>query len=122
MTSCWVDTNVLLRFITCDPPDMAIKALSLFKRAEKGEVKLRMSSMVIAETVWTLSSYYRYSKQQICDVLVPLLNADGVDAEHEDLVVSTLMQMAKQNVDFTDAYLAATARHYGEPVSSFDND
>jgi hypothetical protein len=32
MTSLWIDTNVLLRFITGDPPDMAGKVFLLFQR------------------------------------------------------------------------------------------
>ncbi|EEG78002.1 PIN domain-containing protein [Dethiobacter alkaliphilus] len=122
MNNLWLDTNVLLRFITGDPPEMARKALSLFRRAEAGEVSLCLSVLVMAEAVWTLTSFYRYSKQEVSDVLIPLINADGILAEEPELLLEALTQMTAQNIDFVDAYLAAAARRRGEPVCSFDED
>ncbi|WP_258360725.1 hypothetical protein [Moorella sulfitireducens (nom. illeg.)] len=43
MTYLWIDANVILRFITGDPPEMAVKTLKLMARAEKGDIGLRVS-------------------------------------------------------------------------------
>ena len=51
MKRLWVDANVLLRFLTRDPEDMAAKAASLMLRAERGEVLLVVSPLTIAEMV-----------------------------------------------------------------------
>jgi predicted nucleic acid-binding protein len=58
----WVDANVVLRFLTGDPPEMAAKAMELMSRAEKGAIGLRVSHLVVAEIVWVLSSFYKYAK------------------------------------------------------------
>ena len=69
MTVFWVDANVLLRFLTGEPPQLAERALRLIQRAEQGEITLRLSPIVVAEVVWVLSSFYRYSRAQIAEVL-----------------------------------------------------
>jgi hypothetical protein len=46
MTDFWVDANVLLRFLTGEPPELAERALRLIQRAEQGEVRdLRVNNI-----------------------------------------------------------------------------
>ncbi|HEY9707591.1 MAG TPA: type II toxin-antitoxin system VapC family toxin [Oculatellaceae cyanobacterium] len=122
MSELWLDTNILLRLITREPPDQAERALRLAEQAERGEVTLKLSPLVVAEMVYVLSSFYRYSRAEITQVLLPLVSAQGVDLQEADLVVAALESMARANVDFVDAFLAETARRQGEAVVSFDRD
>lgn len=122
MSDLWVDANVLLRLITGDPPEMAQRALRLVERAELGEVTLRLSPLVLAEMVWVLGSFYRYSRTEITEVLLPLVTTRGVVLEQAEQVVVALDRMATANVDFIDAFLAETARREGGAVASFDRD
>ncbi|ACA58929.1 PIN domain-containing protein [Candidatus Desulforudis audaxviator] len=122
MVYLWVDANVVLRFLTGDPPAMAAKALELMSRAEKGAIGLRVSHLVAAEIVWVLSSFYKYDKTQIAETLNSFLSADGIYAENPALLIQALQDMAEKNVDFVDAYLAALARAQEESICSFDND
>lgn len=121
MSDLWVNANVLLRLITGDPPELAQRALKLVERAELGEVTLRLSPLVVAEMVWVLGSFYRYSRSQIAEVLLPLVTAKGVGLEDAQ-VVAALDRMATANVEFIDAFLAETARRQGGAVASFDRD
>lgn len=118
----WVDANVILRFITGDPPEMAAKALALMTKAEKGAIALRISPLILAETTWVLHSFYKYSRRKIAEVLLSFILADGIYPENPLIVKQALIDMANKNVDFADAYLAAIAKSLNEPVSSFDND
>lgn len=122
MSDLWVDANVLLRLITGDPSELAQRALKLVERAELGEVTLRLSPLVVVEIVWVLGSFYRYSRTQIAEVLLPLVTAKGVGLEDTEQVVAALDRMATANVDFIDAFLAETARRQGGAVASFDRD
>jgi len=118
----WIDANVILRFITGDPPALAAKALELMTSAEKGEVGLRLSHLVLAEVVWVLSSFYKYTKTEIAEILISFICADGIYTENPELLMQALKDMAEKNVDFVDAFLAALARTRKETISSFDND
>ena len=121
-SSWWVDANVLLRFLTGDPPDLAGRASGLLEDAEQRGVPLRVHSVVVAETVWVLESFYGYSKGEVSDALIPLLEQPALRAEGARTVIRALEIMAASNVDFADALLASTARAPGEGVTSFDKD
>lgn len=118
----WVDANVLLRFLTGEPKDLAGKAASLMARAESGDVTLVVSPLVVAEVVWVLKSFYRHSLEDIAGVLVPLMSADGVEVEDRETLIQAIELARDKNVDFVDAALALQAARRGEPVCSFDGD
>jgi predicted nucleic acid-binding protein len=122
MTNLWVDANVLLRLITNDPLDLAARSTRLVQRAEQGDISLKVSPLVVAEIVWVLNSFYKYSRTQIAEVLIPLLTSEGLILENSELVIAAFEQIATVNVDFADAYLAEIARQQGESVVSFDRD
>ncbi len=120
--SWWVDANVLLRFLTGDPPDLARRASGLLEEAEQTGIPLRVHSVVVAETVWVLQSFYGYSKGEISGALIPLLEQPALKVEGARTMIRALEIMAESNVDFADALLAGTARSQGEGVTSFDKD
>lgn len=122
MTRLWVDANVLLRFLTGEPKELAGKAASLMGRAESGEVTLVVSPLVVAEVVWVLKSFYRHSLEDIAGVLVPLMSADGIEVEDRETLTQAIELARDKNVDFVDAALALQAARRGEPVCSFDGD
>jgi predicted nucleic-acid-binding protein len=118
----WADANVLLRFLTGSPPEMAQSATRLLKKAERGEISVRVHQVVVAETVWVLQSFYGHTKEEIARSLVPLLTDHGLKIEGSRVVVRALETMAERNVDFADALLAETGRARDEGVVSFDAD
>jgi len=120
--SWWLDANVLLRFLTGSPPELAGRAEKLLDEAQRGGVSLRVHPVVVAETIWVLESFYGYSKQEISGALIPLLEQPALRVEGAKTVVRALETMAQGNVDFADALLAETARSRGEGVVSFDGD
>ena len=120
--SWWVDSNVLLRFLTGDPPELAGRASGLLGRAERSGDPLRVHPVVVAETGWVLQSFYGYSKGEISGALIPLLEHPALRVEGARTVIRALETMTSANVDFADALLAGTARSHGEGVASFDKD
>ncbi len=122
MSNYWVDANILLRFITNDPLDLAERSARFLQKAEQREITLKVSSIVVAEVVWVLISFYGYSRQQVADVLIGLLTSEGIILESSEQVIAALDSMATANVDFVDAYLAEVARKENESVASFDRD
>ena len=122
VSSWWLDANVLLRFLTGAPPDLAERAARILEEAQQGNVSLRVHPVVVAETVWVLESFYGYSKAEISRVLIPLLEQPSLRVEGARSVIEALEAMAESNVDFADALLAVTARSRGEGVASFDRD
>lgn len=120
MSRLRVDANVLLRFLTGEPEEMAERAARLIGRAESGEVLLVVTPLVVAEMVWVLKSFYRHALSDIARVLVPLLSADGLEVEDREIMVRALELARDENVDFVDAVLALQAARADETVCTFD--
>ena len=66
MPSRFLDTNILLRYLTRDDPVKAEPALAVLVRVERGEEKVITSPLVIFETVFTLQGRnYRVPRDRI---------------------------------------------------------
>ncbi len=117
-----VDTNVLLRFLTGDPPEMAEKARRLVERADKGEVILVVLPVVLAETIYTLESFYELERKEIATTLLDFLRKQGIEPAEPDRLSNALTRCQERNAHFADAYLAAAALDMAHPIASFDRD
>ena len=117
-----VDTNVLLRFLTGEPPQQANAVRKLFTRAQAGELVLDILPIVVSEAYYTLTSFYRLERILAAEKISQLLQQRGVSPRDPNLLGGTLSRLKKHNVDFADAYLAAGAEAEKMPVASFDKD
>ena len=121
MKRAFVDANLILRYLTKDPPDMAKGSLKTFSDAQKGQVCLILIPMTVAEVVWVLESFYGYPKDQIAVTITQFLHSDGLEVIDSDILIQALSLYHEKNIDFADAHLAATALSRGPKVIySFD--
>ena len=121
MKRCHVDANVLLRFLRNDDPRQSPAARRLLAAAQSGEVTLVLSAVTVAEVCYALRASYRLPRPA-AHLLADLLQAGVFELEDEPPVLDALARMARANVDFGDAYLAARAAASREPVATFDGD
>jgi predicted nucleic acid-binding protein len=122
MNKSYIDANVILRYLTKDPPGMAEKALKVFTDAKKGQVTLLITFLTVAEVVWVLESYYGHPKKQISETLIQFLLCDGLEVESLDLLIGALNLYQEKNIDFSDAVLASQALRKGPAsIYSFDH-
>jgi predicted nucleic acid-binding protein len=120
MKRLWVDANVMLRFLTKDPPALAGRAARLMARAERGEIVLYVSPLVLTEIIRVLKSFYRYAMTEIAQALIALVSASGIEVDDRALSIRAVELSRDRNVDFVDAYLALQAAAHKEPVCTFD--
>jgi predicted nucleic acid-binding protein len=109
LETLWLDANVILRFLTGEPKELAERAGRLMARAERGEIGLFTPNLVVAEVVWVLRSFYRRSPAEIAEVLVALVSAEGIKVTDRATTVHALELARDLNVDFVDAVLALEA-------------
>jgi predicted nucleic acid-binding protein len=120
--SCLVDTNILLRFFTGDPPEMAERARALIEQADSGKLQIEIPALIVAETIYTLESFYEMPRADVCEKLLVFLRSRGISPHEPDIVVDALERYRTLPVHFADAYLAAIAAANKQPVYSFDHD
>lgn len=117
-----VDTNVLVRFFTGDPPELAAKARKLVARADTGELVLLVLPVVLAETFFTLESFYEMERKLVASKLSVFLQSRGIEAIEPARVLDALSRCEHRGAHFADAYIAASAAELKHPIASFDRD
>jgi len=105
----FADTNLFLRYLTNDVPQQADAVEQLLRRAAAGELVLITNTLVIAEIVWTLETFYQLPRSDIKDKVLAILNTPGLDVADAELILEAMTWYTEKNVDFIDAYNAADA-------------
>lgn len=118
----FIDTNVFLRFLLADHKTQSSVARALFIKAKEGKVRLVTHSLVIAEIVFTLDSFYELPKQQIIEKINILLLFEGLEIMEKDILLQSISFYEKKNIDFIDAFIAAYGYKDNINVCSFDKD
>lgn len=115
--TAFVDTRILVRHLTGDPPEMAARATA-YLRSEAG---LLLTDLVVAETVYVLESFYEAPRDQVAGSMRSLLGLDTVSCVDSALLRRAIEVYETDRVDFAEAYLVACAESTGVGrVASFD--
>ncbi len=121
MTTCFIDTNLFIRYLTNDDPQKADRVDRLLEQAVTGEIELITAEIVLAEVVWVLESYYKLEKAQIAEMLKAILSTPGLKVLNGRIVEKALQYYSLQNIDFVDAYIVALMqKHKITGIYSFD--
>ncbi|MCX6568461.1 MAG: PIN domain-containing protein [Candidatus Aminicenantes bacterium] len=110
MTTCFVDTNVFLRFLTLDDEGHHAKAVRLFESAARGERRLVTGPPVLFELAWTLRAAYKAPRAQVLEILKAVFATPGLTLTDASLVADTLTLASATDSEFADAYIAAASR------------
>ncbi len=116
----FLDTSVLVRYMTGDPPQMAEQAARILDSGEP----LVLSEIALLETAHVLASFYEVPRSALVDALVALV-------QKSNLILATLPKArvvealnlcrGSKRYSITDALLWAQAREMGaERIYSFD--
>ncbi len=123
MKPCLVDTNLIVRFLTGEPEEQAVRAKNLFAANDSGELVLRVVPLVVAEVVFVLSGkVYGYERREVASALTAFLQSPSLDVQERDVVLLALELYRDHPIDYVDACFAATARLADHDVASFDAD
>jgi len=115
-----LDTNVLIRHFSGAPAGQAAAASAFLSAARPRS--LRLTDVHLAELVWVLeSSIYRADRSTITAVVDSVLSLPAIEVTNEAVLQETLRLYSQRLMDWTDAYLVASARISGvSEVVSFD--
>ena len=112
-----VDTNILIRHLTGDPPEQASRATRYLEQAEQ----LLLPDLILAEVAYVLESYYEVERSQVAEALRSILAFRAIRVIDATLLHRTVELYELERLDFADAYLVATAERTGVGVvASFD--
>lgn len=115
--TAFVDTNVLIRHLTGDPPEMASRATRYLATADE----LLLPDLIVAEVSCVLESFYETPRAQVATTLRAVLAFPAIRVLDADLLHRAIEVYEVHRLDFADAYLVASAERTGIGViASFD--
>ena len=97
-----LDTNVLVRFVTCDDAGQATVVERLFAECHRNHEHLFVSAPVICELVWVLKNGLRQPRTEIVKLIDGLIEDDLFQIEREPLVLRALARYRNGKADFAD--------------------
>lgn len=115
-----VDTNVILRYLLADHPDLHMRAKTFFDAVRTGNRRAFVSESVLAECVYVMQRIYQVPRVEIAAKLTGLLGYHGIGAERLPMLRHAIGIYGATNLSFVDALIAATAAALQLPVETFD--
>jgi predicted nucleic acid-binding protein len=113
----FLDTNILVRHLTGDPPGQARRATTFLRAGHE----LILTDLVVAEMVYVLESFYETPPAQIAEAARALLALPSIAVVDHDVLLRALELYEVMRLDFAEAYPAALAELSGvKRVASFD--
>jgi predicted nucleic acid-binding protein len=113
----FVDSNILVRHLTGDPPEQAARATAFLRDAEE----LLLVDLVAAEVAYVLESVYALGRQRVAEALRAIAAFPAIAVADAPLLLRALEIYEHYRLHFAEAYLAAYAEVTGVGVvASFD--
>ncbi|MBU1227989.1 MAG: PIN domain-containing protein [Actinobacteria bacterium] len=115
--TAFVDTNIIIRHLTGDPPDLAARATAFLAASDE----LLLADLIVAETVYVLESFYEVDRTEVADLIRAVIGFPATRTLDPALLLRSVEIYETHGVDFAEAYLAASAEVAGvAQVASFD--
>lgn len=112
-----VDTNVLVRHLTGEPPAMARRAAAFLGSA----VELHLADLSVAELVFVLESFYELPRARVVELIRATIALENIVVEDDRRLLRALVVYEDARLHFAEAYLVARAEATGDgAVASFD--
>lgn len=107
-----LDTSMVVRYLTGDPPELAEKAARIIDSEEE----LLLTGVVIAETAYVLTTVYETPRTETVDALIAFVQKQNIRPWEFDKAVvlrALLLCRPSNRVSFADAMVWAAASSTG---------
>ncbi len=117
MSGSFLDTNVLIRHLTGDPPAQARRASAFLATADE----LLLPDLIVAEVVYVLESFYEVERARVAELVRAVIGFPAIVVVDVAVLLRALEVYELERIDFAEAYLVASAEASGVGViASFD--
>jgi len=116
-----IDTNIILRFLLGDHPELSPKATAFMSKIADGTIKAEILDVVTAECVYVMEKFYQIPREKISEKLSKIFNFSGIVNLNRSEMLQGLLNFETSNVDIVDCVLAAMSSS-SRVVISFDKD
>ena len=101
----FIDTNIFLRALINDDEKKYSDVIKFLEGIKNNLFKAYSSSLVLAEVVWTLSSFYKLQKSAVIKSLEGIINLNGLMFVENQNSSAALGLYKKHNVKYIDCLI-----------------
>lgn len=117
-----VDTNIVIRFLRADHPELSAKSRGIILGAESGKYRIYFDEIMIAETVWVLTSYYNWPKIEVVEKLRRLFSQKWAVNPRKNLIYRAFELYLNTSLSYIDCWLAEVSKANKLKLETFDKD
>jgi predicted nucleic acid-binding protein len=115
--TAFVDTNILIRHLTGDPPNLAARATAFLADIDE----LLLEDVIVAEIVYVLESFYEVPTDEVARLVRAVIAYNPIRVMNPALLLRSLGVYETHRLDYAEAYLVASAEASGvDRIVSFD--
>ena len=115
----FIDTNIILRIILADVPELRLAAIKLLDDHNRYFI---VSDLAISEVVYNLEKSQGYDRATVVASLKEVLDASSNLAYNSNLIDKTFsLYLAHPKLSFNDCYLATEAASHHSALLTFDH-
>lgn len=117
----FIDTSILIRFLTHDLPDKVNECERIFELIKEGRIRPYISNVVYMEIIFVLTRQYKFKKSIVVKVLEDLLNLRNMTIIEKTDTKQALQLYKNTNIKYGDC-LIATQIPKGVALVTYDTD
>ncbi len=110
-----VDTNILIRYLLNDNEKLNKEATNIIENND-----IFIPTEVIVEVSYVLNKVYNVEKNNIFNVILQLINMDGVYFQNKGTIELAFKTYSKRNFDIVDCLLFAYYKNENLDIRTFD--
>lgn len=116
-----LDTSVVVRLLTSDPPDLAACAMDYLRERQAAGDAVHVSDWVLAEAYYALQYHYGVPKKEVLNALRQFTTSPGVSASKDAATVLALPNLESARPGFIDRLIhRAYLQNGASEVATFE--
>lgn len=117
-----IDTNLIVKYLVNDEPNLYKKAREFFDLVKLGRIKAILEQTIFTETVFVLTQLYEIPRDKISLTLSSLLEYKGIQTFEKEVLLKALILYKETNLHIVDCIIVAKAKLQSIEIESFDQE
>lgn len=120
----FIDTNIFLRVLIGDDQNKLKECVKLLKLVKVNKIDAYTSTIVLIEIAWTLTSFYRFSKDKVIQAVKSIINLRGLKIIDNHNIPLSLELYQKYPVKYIDTLICSNKEIVSKEavIISYDKD
>lgn len=115
-----LDANIILRFLRNDVPSHFKIAKETISKGQQGKAELYLDELVLAEVIWTSTTFYKETRETISKPLLKLLTQNWIINPRKELISEALNYYKNSNLSYIDCWLYTLSKEKNFFLETFD--